>query len=180
MGTFLSNRKFYALALLVIVASLFAACAPNPRAQLISPDMVPEGAGEEFVRPTPTPVPNIAELTDEQIVAGLPEDALAVFPGDAGAGEQLTVAQGCVGCHNVDPNIPAAGPTWHNMANTAIVRRSDFGPAGYLYNSIIHPNEYVVDGYPANIMPQTYEEALSPEQITDIVTYLLTLRGDTE
>lgn len=181
MGTLLHSRiPFRRLLGMLLAVALLAACAPNPRAQLISPDMVPAGAGEEFVRPTPTPLPNIAELDPELITVGLSDEVLAAFPGDASAGEQLTVANGCVGCHNVDPAVQGAGPTWYNIANTAIVRVPDDGPAGYLYHSIVNPNEYIVPGYTAGIMPQNYGELLTPEQLADIVSYLLTLQAPIE
>lgn len=179
MGTLFYRRNLY-LALLIVSVLIMAACTPNPRAQLISPDMVPEGAGEEFVRPTPTPVPNIADLSSEQILAGLDGDILAAFPGDPEAGQQLTVANGCIGCHNVDPSVQGAGPTWYNMANTAIIRDPAQGPAAYIHQSIVNPNSYLVPGYAANIMPQVYGETLTAEQLADIVSYLLTLQGEVE
>ena len=181
MGHFLHNHRLQTVVtLLLIFIAVLSACAPNPRGQLISPNMVPEGAGEEFVLPTPTPIPNIAELSEEQIAAGLPEDVLAGFPGDAANGQQLTVANACIGCHQPDPNFQGAGPTWYNLANTAIVRKSGMGPAAYLHESITDPNAHIVQGFPPGVMPQTYAETLSAEQLADIITYLLTLRGDAE
>ncbi len=181
MGTLLHSHTLFRRVLgMLLAVALFAACTPNPRAQLISPDMVPSGVGEEFVRPTPTPVPNIADLSPEQISVGLSDEVLAAFPGEASAGEQLTVANGCLGCHNIDPAVQGAGPTWYNLANTAIVRVPTYGPAGYIYHSIVNPNEYVVPGYTAGIMPQNYGELLTPEQLADVVTYLLTLQATIE
>jgi mono/diheme cytochrome c family protein len=180
MGYFLYTRsRLTVVIFLLVVVGVFAACAPNPQAQLISPDMVPEGAGGEFVRPTPTPIPNIADLSEDQIVAGLPEEALAAFPGDPDAGQQLATLNGCVGCHNLDPNNVVVAPTWNNVANTAIIRNPGAeGPAAYLYHSIVAPNDYIVPGYNGGIMPQTYSDTLTAEQIVDIVAYLLTLRGE--
>lgn len=182
MGHFLYTRWRLTVVILVLaVIGVFAACAPNPQAQLISPDMVPEGAGGEFVRPTPTPIPNIADLSEDQIVAGMPDDALAAFPGDPASGEQLVTVNGCIGCHNLDPANAVVAPTWDNVANTAIIRNpGEEGPAAYLYQSIVAPNEYIVPGYNAGVMPQTYADTLTTEQIVDIVSYLLTLRGDAE
>ncbi len=178
MGYLLPQRNVLAVALFCLLAWALVACAPDPQAQLISPDMAPIAAGEEFVPPTPTPVPDLAALSDEEIVAGLPEEVLAAFPGDPANGQELSVLNGCTGCHQLDPDNVAVAPSWYNIGNVAITRDPDVGPATYLYESIVNPNQYIVEGYNANIMPQTYEEALSVEQLTDIVSYLLTLRGD--
>lgn len=65
------------------------------------------------------------------------------------------------------------------MANAALIHSgADEGPAAYIHHSIVAPNDYVVAGYPAGIMPQTYGETLNDEQLMHIVAYLLTLRGD--
>ena len=45
----------------------------------------------------------------------------------------------------------------------------------YLHTSIVEPNNFVVEGYPENLMPQVYAEALSEDQINNLVAYLLTL-----
>jgi mono/diheme cytochrome c family protein len=179
MRDFFHKRMILHVTLLILAAViLLAACAPNPRAQLISPNMVPEGAGGEFVRPTPTPVPSIADLSEEEILAGLPDDVLAAFPGDPASGQQLAVLNGCVGCHQLDPTQAVTAPSWHNMANVAVARRPGMSPAAYLYESIVEPNAYIVQGYPAGIMPQNYDQSLTTEQIVDIIAYMLTLRGN--
>jgi cytochrome c551/c552 len=181
MGQLLHNHmRFSVIILLLILIGVFAACAPNPQAQLISPDMVPEGSGEAFVPPTPTPIPNIAELGEEEILRGLSEDFVALLANaDADSGQQLATVNGCIGCHNLDPAQVVVAPSWHNMANTAIIRNpASEGPAAYIYHSIVAPNDYIVQGYNAGIMPQTYNDTLTDEQLADIVAYLLTLRGD--
>lgn len=170
-----ASRILFSLAGVLL---LIAACAPNPRSQLISPDMVLVEPGEAFVPPTPTPEPRIDNLTDEEIFAGLPADVAPLFPGDVAAGQNLSVANGCVGCHNLDPDNAIVAPTWNNMANTAVGRAlvsGSAGPADYLYSSIVAPNSYVVPGYNAGVMPQTYVESLSEEDLVDLVAYLLSL-----
>jgi hypothetical protein len=44
-----------------------------------------------------------------------------------------------------------------------------------LVESILEPNVYLAPDYAANIMPGTYG-ALPPQDLADIVAYLLTLR----
>lgn len=181
MGQLLHNRmRFSVIILLLVSIGILAACAPNPRSQLISPNMVPEGAGEAFVPPTPTPIPNIANLSEEEITRGLTEDVTALLASaDPSLGQQLATANGCLSCHQMDPNQTVVAPSWYNVANTAIVRNpANEGPAAYLYHSIVAPNDFLVQGYSAGLMPQNYHEILAEEQIVDIVAYLLTLRGD--
>ncbi len=167
-----------ALAGIVLLALVVGACAPDPSTTLISPDMPPEGAEEEFVPPTPTPLPDITQLTEEEIYAGLPEEIAALMPGDPARGAELAQLNGCVGCHSLDPNQTAIAPSWANMANLAVTRKPDMGPAAYLYESIVDPDVYVVDGYSAGIMPSNFGEILSPQDLADLIAYLLTLRGE--
>lgn len=171
------NRLILILVALFTFALVVAACVPDPTAQLISPNMV-FGQDEEVVAAAePTPVPDISTLSDEEIYAGLPDDVAAALPGDPEHGQQLTVENGCVGCHSLDPEQTAVAPSWNNVANHALVRVPDEGPALYLYTSIVDPNAYVVDGYQSNIMPQDFGEKLSAQDLADIISYLLTLRG---
>lgn len=46
----------------------------------------------------------------------------------------------------------------------------------YLRTSILHPNDYVVPGYPESLMPQNYAEILTEAEINDLIAYLLTLQ----
>ena len=60
-----------------------------------------------------------------------------------------------------------------NTTDTAIGRVEGQSPALYLYNSNIAPNDYIVSGYPENIMPQNYGETISQEDLADLLAYLL-------
>ena len=92
-------------------------------------------------------------------------------------GRQLTLAAGCTGCHSLNPNQRAVGPTWHDLVETAAARVPGQSAAGYLYTSIVQPNAYIAPGYQSNIMVQSYGQQLSEREIADIVRYLLTLDG---
>jgi hypothetical protein len=43
----------------------------------------------------------------------------------------------------------------------------------YVRTSITEPQDFVVKGYPNNVMPKDYREQLSPEQLSALVEYLL-------
>jgi hypothetical protein len=46
--------------------------------------------------------------------------------------------------------------------------------ADYLHQSIVDPDAHIVDGFSAHIMPGSFEQQLTPEQIDDLVAFLLT------
>ena len=177
MGRMHTNRFYLFVALLLLAVFAIAACTPNPRAQLISPDMVPEVKGQAFVPPTPTPVPDINTLSEEEIYAGLPADVAALLPGNPANGEQVATSAGCIGCHRLDDSNTVVAPTWSSVADTSITRVAGESPALYFYQSITEPDAFVVDGYNSGLMLQTYKDTLSAQDIVDIVSYLLTQRG---
>ena len=171
----------YALFSFLLALVVVSACAPNPRLQLISPSMVVIGEGEVFVPPTPTPRPRIAGLSDEEVLAGLPDAVVSLIPGDADRGETLSVPYNCIGCHTTDDSLVDVAPTWSEIADTAVGRAQQLGlagPAMYLYDSITNPNSFIVDGYNSDVMPETYAEDLSDQDFADLLTYLLSLRAE--
>lgn len=177
------RRKSYLLVIggFLLALVVVSACAPNPRLQLISPNMVVLAEGETFVPPTPTPRPRIAGLSDEEVLAGLPENIVALIPGDAERGLDLTVPHNCIGCHLTDNSLVDVAPTWFEIADTAVGRAEQLGLAGpalYLYTSITNPNDHIVDGYASDVMPDTYAVDLSDQDLADLLTYLLQQRAE--
>jgi cytochrome c2 len=115
-----------------------------------------------------------AEAVADDPLAGLPAGvAAAMADADPNRGEQLTIQNACTGCHTLDPDVMMVGPTWHNLAETAANRVEGQNAAEYLYYSIIDPNDYVVEGFPLNVMLQIYADTLSDQDLADLVTYLL-------
>jgi mono/diheme cytochrome c family protein len=174
----LQRRYGMLVTLLVMIAVMATACAPDPSELIISPQlgeqMAALAAGQDVARAEPTPLPLLSSLTPEQIVAGLPEDVLAALPNaDLAHAEQLALANGCVGCHALDPAAQMTGPTWYNVGNAAVGRVPGESPGLYLYHSIINPGAYAVPNYPAGVMPATYGTTLSPADLADMVAYLL-------
>jgi len=76
----------------------------------------------------------------------------------------------------VDDAPPEVGPTLKGIAKAAGSRAAGQSAEVYLFTSIVNPNAYLVPGYAANIMPQTYAKTLSAQQIRDLISYLLTLK----
>jgi cytochrome c2 len=116
------------------------------------------------------------EASIDPTLAGLPEEILvAMEQANPVRGQQLTLTNACIACHTPDPNVTMVGPTWHNVGTTAASRVEDMSSGLYLYTSITHPNDYVVEGYQPNVMLQIYG-GLPPQDLADLVSYLLTLK----
>ncbi len=45
----------------------------------------------------------------------------------------------------------------------------------YVRQSILHPNDYIVDGFTANFMYQNYAKDLSDTDVNALIAYVLTL-----
>ena len=108
-------------------------------------------------------------------------------PGNPDNGEALTVSLGCTACH-IQTEV---GPAWlaaNHSTGKGIGTRADerilsadyTGAATtseqYLRESIVRTNDYVVEGYEPGIMVATYGETLTAQDLSDIISYLLTLK----
>lgn len=92
--------------------------------------------------------------------------------------ETLFSTMGCIGCHNLDlpqddDNKGPVGPNLANIAENASNRIAGVDADEYVYQSITAPNDYIVTGYNAGIMPQNLAEQMSDEEIQGLVTWLL-------
>ncbi|MCB9138774.1 MAG: c-type cytochrome [Caldilineaceae bacterium] len=181
----LRQHRLMGVALLsLVLGSLLAACAPDPATSIITPDLGPQLIAAARAKATGMEQPEapalltLADMSDEEIYAGLDGDlAAAIQAADPAGGETLATANACIGCHSLDPDVVMTGPTWHNIGDTAVNRVAGESPAYYLYQSIIDPNAYVVTDYPAGIMTQTYQDTLSQEDLATLIAYLLSLHG---
>lgn len=156
----------------VLLAGLLAACAPNPAAQLVSPFMV--AVSDEGVTIVARVIPRLSELTEEEIFAGVPDEVLAAIQdGDPVNGQKISELQGCAGCHSLQEGEILSGPSWYDMANTAVGRVEGESPALYLYRSIVQPNASIVRRFDADVMPGDFSEKLSTAEIGDLLALLL-------
>lgn len=94
----------------------------------------------------------------------------------------------CTACHSTAPGVNLAGPSLAGLVgrSSALLTSGDYkGKAsdveGYIRESLVSPSAHVVPGamYSANgqsFMPDTYGKSLTPEQITQLVAYLSSLK----
>jgi cytochrome c oxidase subunit 2 len=97
--------------------------------------------------------------------------------GAAAQGEQIFTANGCGGCHTfTDAGTQSeVGPNLDELAKAAGEREEGKSPEDYVREAITDPNAFVTEGFQQGIMPQDYEQQLSPEEIDALVEYLLTV-----
>ena len=81
-------------------------------------------------------------------------------------------APNCIACHN----NAAIAPLLDNIGNVATTRVDGMTAADYLYESIVQPNAYIVEGYNAGAMFAGYGDALTDEQLDTLIAYLLSLQ----
>ncbi len=114
--------------------------------------------------------------------ASMPTPGFSSLPaqGNVSAGQTLFQAgtrdaTACGSCHVVDDSPAESGPSLKGIAGRAATRVTGQSAEDYLYTSIIAPNAYLVAGYSANLMPQSYGKWLSPQQQRNLIAYLMTL-----
>ena len=89
-------------------------------------------------------------------------------PAAGGAGAQVFADNGCGSCHT----LAAAGSTGEVGPNLEESLASDDDTAG-IEEMIRKPNVEVVEGYPANVMPQDYGESISPAELHELSEFLV-------
>lgn len=100
--------------------------------------------------------------------------------GDPAEGEALfnqpTIAgvPGCVVCHSLEPGVRMVGPSMANAATLAAEAVDEMSAEDYLRQSIIEPDAHITEGFTPGLMFQAYGDALSTQQIDDLVAFLMT------
>lgn len=97
--------------------------------------------------------------------AGVPGAAPPEVPG--GPGAQVFANNGCGGCHTFAA-AEAGGQVGPNLDET-LAGVSD----AKLKEMIVDPNKEIAKGFPPDVMPQDYETEISPEELEELVKYLL-------
>ena len=94
-------------------------------------------------------------------------------------GKQLFASNGCGGCHTL-ADAGANGTVGPNL-NTIDASAAKFGkqlgqtPQQYIFTSIKNPTAFTVPGFPKGVMPSTFGQQLSPQQLNALVKYLMSV-----
>jgi cytochrome c2 len=96
--------------------------------------------------------------------------------GDAGSGSKLfeqgrNDAPSCASCHQGEGGT---GPALTGIGERAETRVDGESAEEYLFNSIIRPAKYLVQGY-SNVMYSDYATVYEPADIADLIAYLRNL-----
>jgi mono/diheme cytochrome c family protein len=143
---------FLAVAVLAFVGGLLVGdlgASPETKTVYVSNAA---GEGEE------APEPGGGEAETEAGSAG----------GASSSGAQLFTGVGCGGCHT----LSAAGTTGTTGPDLTESLAPDDNTQG-IEEMIVHPNDEVVEGYAANVMPQTYGQNLSHSEIHELAEFLV-------
>ena len=117
--------------------------------------------GETTERPEPPP----AE-TEQQPPPPMRTGTAEEPSGSPEAGKAVFAAQGCGGCHTFAP-AGSSGTTGPNLDEALAGDDPEF-----VRRSIVDPNADIAEGFSPGVMPQTYEDQLSPKQLDDLVAFL--------
>ena len=98
------------------------------------------------------------ERVDALLAIGQPENA-----------EPALLKYTCIACHRGES---AVGPLFEGLAERAATRRPPMPADAYIYESIVHPSVYVVEGY-NDVMLRDIGDRISDQELADILTYLL-------
>ena len=87
-------------------------------------------------------------------------------------------APACSMCHATQPGgLGDIGPNLSNIGNRAATTIEGMPAEEYLRASIVDPDAYLAGGFQEGIHYRGYKEALTPEQVNDLIVYLLTLKS---
>jgi mono/diheme cytochrome c family protein len=122
---------------------------------------------------------NPAATMPADIVEGQDLDDIAAYLGkyagvpgaappevEGGAGAQVFANNGCGGCHTLAA-ANSGGTTGPNLDEVLPGQKE-----AEIEESIVAPNAKIAQGYPANVMPETFEESIEPEELKELVEYL--------
>jgi len=87
-------------------------------------------------------------------------------------GAQVFDDQGCGGCHT----LAAAGSTGTTGPVLDSSLKND--DEQFIREQIVNPNSDIERGFPPDVMPQNYEQQLSPEELDALVQFLAQSRAE--
>ena len=88
------------------------------------------------------------------------------------AGKTVFVNNGCGSCHTFKPAAASGkvGPDLDKLAEYAKAARQEVG--AFTEESIVKPDAYIEKGFPAHVMPATFDQ-LPKDRLNALVRYLV-------
>jgi mono/diheme cytochrome c family protein len=109
--------------------------------------------------PTPVPLAPLEDLSDPVAL-----------------GRATFAEAGCTACHTVSGlSTGTVGPVLDGVGSRAGDMTAGISAEEYLRESILNPNLFMVEEFAEGIMPQTFGDTLSDEQVDSLIAFLLTL-----
>jgi cytochrome c oxidase subunit 2 len=119
----------------------------------------------------------VSVIDRSEFLTWLQEQAGACELSDPECGQRWATQYGCVACHSQDGST-IVGPTWLGLFGHEVELADGttvIADEEYLFTSIVDPNAQIVAGFAPNIMPQTFDENLTDEQIQQIIAFIESL-----
>jgi mono/diheme cytochrome c family protein len=117
-----------------------------------------EAPGETTAEPPPPPT--TTETTGTTTTTEQPS-------GSPAAGRAVFTSAGCGACHTFAP-AGASGSVGPDLDEALQGKDAEF-----IRQSIVDPNAEITQGYSAGVMPQNFGQELSPQQLDDLVAFLM-------
>jgi mono/diheme cytochrome c family protein len=155
-----------------------------PTATTVPPTATPIPPTATTVPATATTVPATvaptAAATEAVAAAGAgnPDNGKVVFntPHDTANGTWA-----CAQCHSVTSDeARIIGPGLWNVSVRGATRVPGEDAVAYIHESIVNPNAFIAPGdppFPPGLMPQNWGDVLTPQELNDVIAYLLTLHA---
>ncbi len=154
------KRTWIMMITALVLVVLMSACKGGDLAKDLTP--IPTlPPGEE-----PTLINSLQSGAGAQTGSQMSQDQLVAL------GEQLFVP--CQSCHGAADGV---GPAFVGMGERAATRVDGMSAGAYLHESIVNPSAYVVPDFKDNIMPKSYGQSFSNDEVNALIAYILAKSG---
>ena len=86
-------------------------------------------------------------------------------------------SQNCASCHSLERDVIIIGPSLWGIADQGGTRVTGQSPQQYIRESVLHPSDYLVEGFP-DVMQKNLGEKLSADELDGLVTFLMMYTED--